>query len=452
MIPIARTVGAKKVPSTTNHLAVVAWSGKGKDTFMEWLIGQKVLNHKGLKVVDLNSIHRKEGWFYSIPNDDYKMVVRGHRLNRKRFKPQGFESEIVCVLGKKIKEYKVLPGNVKVRTLRKDDITGQDLIPFIADTTPAEGLCNVVQYIHGTKKLNVDDFQNFLERLMGKKDAMIAEFVRADPRTIFTIIRNIIDLKNSGIFSDAFPKLDISEIMGDAKTITTFSYDLIEGGRQVAMVKSVIAHKIKEYIIGEDKKKPILVYYREFQDIFDKDIGKYYDMLKDACWYFLTQGRDNKVQLMVNFQSFQQVPNKVLFQFQQLYAGGMGLKEAELLRNWATIPTVTLNKFPHLMPGQGMYIHNGEFEYLVEVVPPLNKKKEEGFPVIRFLCGLFGEQNLAELDYDAIFSEGDKGVFNKTILRYRQGLSSESSKENSYPSSSSNNLNEEGGEVAKGVF
>ncbi len=161
MIPKARIISQKRVPSTTNHLCAVAWSGKGKDTSCEFIIDMKYLGHKNLKIVDLNSVARKEGWFYSIPNDDRKMMFRGRRMY-PRWKPTGFPHEVICVLGKKIVDYKWLPKNVRIVTLDKNDIVGYDLIPFIADTEPAKGLCSVAQYLFGEKRMNIDDFQGFI--------------------------------------------------------------------------------------------------------------------------------------------------------------------------------------------------------------------------------------------------------------------------------------------------
>ena len=394
-----------KTNSSTRHTAAVAWSGKGKDMWCEMYMGGYY--DRNFKIIDVNSKRRKEGWFYSIPCNDQGFINKAAWItckDKKYSTPKAMDSEIICILGKGIKNYKELPANVLIRTLDKKDLTGYELIPFISTTDVSESVLYFLQYIYPDKELNIDDFQNLLEKIVMKQlPEDMQQILKCDPRTAFTILREIGMLKNSGIFSDEYPKLDIEAVYHTPKIITTFSYDFLLADKEVGVVQSIICKKIKSILIKSANKQPLLFYYRELQDLFNKETEQYYGMVRDAVYYFLTEGRDNMVMVLANFQSFTQVPTSYSTHFQKLYAGGMPLREAENLNNFATIDKITLYKLTTCKAGMGIWISGGSYYYPIEVPPTMHKKKEEGFPVISYLISIYGSQDLSQKNWDNIF-------------------------------------------------
>lgn len=398
-----RYVGKSSLPSPVRHTCVVGWSGKGKGMWSEHFITGKVGK---AKVIDFHSVERFEGFFYSIVNNNPIFKQRMRLITEDRIQPKAFKNDIIAICGRRLldKNVKKLPANIKIRTLDKKHLVNEDLIDFLAETKAARGILHLVLYLNEGKTMGIDDMHKFLIKMIRKdlEPEQLEMTGGVNRASIATILRNIAGIKNSGIFSDAFPKIKIKDLVEDKSIITSISCFLLKTHSERALALGVLLRNINRYRETRTQRGNLFVYFRELQTVFKKEYYEQYRLLRDSLRDILEQGRDLKTVLIADFQSFEQVEVGFYTQFQRCFALGMTSRDSVKLHNFGTVPPLYLYKLQQCKPGQGMVLSNGEFRYLIEVVPTKHMKKTEGFPVLDYLGRMYGWTPI-DVDYESIF-------------------------------------------------
>ena len=402
-----KILGSEHLDSPTKHLAIPGLSGRGKDMFGEGYITYKIGK---TKVIDFHSVERFEGFFYGIKQTDKALIDRMNMLSGGLVRPKAFEHEIILFCGKRLLHIhkKRVPKNITIYTLSKDDLTNEELIDFLGKTDASKEYINLILYVNRGKIMNIDDIEKELIEIMstkGKERLPLYEGMRAT--TISVLLRNIAIIKSSGLFSDAFPKLDIKKLVEDKKIITTISCFLQSTHIERAVVMSIILKKIIKYRYESNKRIPLTMYIREIQTFYKKEYENEYRLMRDMIRDILEQGRDSLITLVCNFQIFKQLPADVANQFSSGKVFSFALPEVEgkKLLNYAPIPSLYIYKLQMCQKGQGMYVVNGQFRYLMEVIPTRHMKKKEGFNVWNYLGKEFDWNDYSDLDYEQMFKE-----------------------------------------------
>jgi len=409
---VVKCFAKSQVRSDVLHMRIMGWSGKGKDVFGEQYITQKVGK---FKVIDFHSVERNEGFFYSIPNTNPSMLRRLQFFANGRLKPKSFKNDIVMICGRKILKQDRLPKNVSIRSLDKDLFVDNDMIPFLTNTHAGEGLLQMIFFfneVRGEKPMNIDDLQNYLLKIINDQlpDMETTAFKSSKGNVVPPILRNIISLKSSGIFSEKFPKISLDELLKDSQSITTISYSLLDTSLERAVAQSLLLNMVvkqRDEIKKKAKLIPLLIYYREFQVAYNKHDESFYrncSMLRQKFWWILTEGRDNKITLIANYQTPKQIPDNVANQFQKHFSLAVPKKEAESFQSFAPIPPLTINKLSLCGRGQGLFFASGTYKYPVEVMPTLHMKKEAGFNVMEHLQKVFGSYDI-EKEYGVVLDD-----------------------------------------------
>ncbi|MBU1075708.1 MAG: hypothetical protein KKH98_00350 [Spirochaetes bacterium] len=400
-----KLVGKEYLDSPTKHLAIPGLSGRGKDMFGEGYITQKIGK---TKVIDFHSVERFEGFFYGIPQTDAKLIERMNMLSHGIMRPTTFNNEIILFCGKRLLNIhkKRVPKNISIFTLDKNDLTNEELIDFLGKTTAAKEYVNLILYANRDKVMNIDDMENLLIDIIqtpGKDREPLYKGMVAT--TLSILLRNIALIKSSGLFSDAFPKLNIKKLVENKKVISTISCFLQVSHIERAIVLSVVLKKMIKYRYESNKKIPLTLYIREMQTFYKKEYDSEYSLIRDMIRDVLEQGRDSLITLVCNFQIFKQLPSDIANQFSsgKVFSFALPLKEGEKLLNYAPIPKMYLAKLQMCSKGQGMYVVNGMFRYLMEVIPTRHMKKTEGFDVWNHLGAAYGWNNYEHLDYGGMF-------------------------------------------------
>ena len=319
-------------------------------------------------------------------------------------KSQAFKHEILMILGKKLKIFPRLPKNVKVVTLDQRDLNNEDLMDFLAHTPPAKSLLLMIFYFHDDRNMTLTELKEFLEKIINSElIGKAAEFFRGSHiSTAFTIFRNSIVLLNSGIFydGDEFEKINIKEVIRDKDTIHTISCFLLSSDIEKAVVLGLLLKKFIDYRIEHKDEIHILFYIREIHSFYNREVPIFYQPLKRAINFILTEGRDNLITLAANTQKpTRQLPPSIYTHFSKIFCHRLPYNDLVSLQNFASIPINIINKMQRVGKGQGIYISSGEFRYLMEIPPTRHMKKEEGFNVINYLSDKFGVNDYSNFNF-----------------------------------------------------
>ena len=394
-----KVVGCEWLDCPTHHFLIGGLSGMGKDMTGEAYITEKVGKSK---VIDFYSAERFEGFFYGIPQSNPLMLKRMYDLTGGRLKPCAFDHEIIMILGNRLKDVQTLPKNVKVVTLDQNDLTNEDLIDFVAHTPSAKGLMYMIIYFNNNKNLNLDDLELYLKNIIeGTLDYDKQQSFKGISRsTVFVIMRNIILLKNSGIFSDhpGIEKIKINDLIKDVNKISTVSCYLLSSEIEKAVVLGLLLKKFIDYRRVHKDRIHIIFYVRELHAFYRKETPIYYIPFKRYIDFVLTEGRDNLLTLVCNTQKpTRQLPPSIYTHFSKVLCHRLPFNDAYSLQNFASIPIDIIRKMQSLDKGQGIYIASGGFRYLMEIPPTRHMKKEEGFNVLAYLNKRFGVVDYSEI-------------------------------------------------------
>ncbi len=395
-----KNVRYRKIPSPTRHLLITGLSGYGKDFFGEFYISQKM---KGNKVIDVFSDIRGEGFFYEIPNDNKFLMKRLKFLTNGQLKPKKFKQEIIMFNGTRLADYPELPANVKVVTFRQKDLTNDDLMDFIAYNDTQRGLLDMLFY-YNKKTMTLDDVEDYLRKSIEPNTEENRILKGGHIATKFTMLRRIAAIKQSGLFHegdrDLMDEFDPLKCVQDKDTITTFSTMLLprDDLRGLALglaIKKIIDMRRKNL---DKERNPVVLYVRELSGFYADAKATYYSLIKSQFNFILREGRDNLFTLVANTQLPTDVPEYVLYNFNNFFC--LKVPEPKFLQRKAMIPNKYIDKLKNLTePGIGMYVSNGSFRYPVRSIPTLHLKKTEGFDVLDYLSSIYGKKNFEKSEY-----------------------------------------------------
>jgi len=385
--------------SETSHQAIVGKSGTGKGFF-----GERILSlQKGIRV-DLFSLERNEGMLYSVPNNDPYLIQIGKRLTNGTYKPIGFKNKVCMLSGHKLQEYKEFPSNIDIVSLRESDLDKQDIIDLLGTTDSAISLLYMIfKYLEDEESItkvslkHIEKFSRDIATGGVARRTYGDSFKGAKSSTAFIISRNIATLRGSGIFDRRFPHLNISKFMKDPSHILTTSCTLLSTNIERAVGLGIILKKICHYARTAKEKIPIWIYFRELHTIYTQTMEKeenFHGMLRSWVYYILTEGRDNKLWLIADWQILDQVPDYIKYHFSKIMALRQPRAAARSLTNFAPIDNQTLKKITESQRGVGCYICGGKYSYPVYTIPPHFKKKMAGDNVFEMLKKIYGSKTL----------------------------------------------------------
>ncbi len=384
--------------SPTNHCAVLGWSGTGKGVQAEAIFCQ----FKGKKF-DLFSLDRFEGLYYGLPQDSEEFIERGKLYTNGTFKPEAIPHKIYFIAGKLLKNYDWLPANIEVVSFREKDLDANDYIALVGTTDGAESLMHdIIEYLTEEKQVKVN-FKNILALLKEfsveskyRDEEIHFRFSSPHPQTLRVMKNNINILKASGIFDTKYKHLDIAQ-MYECEEAITISPTMCETVLERGIASSLALKKVVEYQKKKADKQPVLIYWRELQYNFDDELKGHFKLANDNLHYVLTQGRDNNLWLLADWQITNAVPSNFLSHFRQIFSLAQPPAGVEKLTGLCYIDQQTIQKLPSLERFQGIWICNGKYEYPCEVIPPICKKKRDGEDVLGVLGGIFGKKPILSI-------------------------------------------------------
>jgi len=397
-----RVIGQKTIWSPLRHTLIVGRSGTGKDYFGERLITKKIGRYK---VIDLFSLERFEGLYYGLPNTDQDLIDAGMRLTGGVYKPTKFKHEIIMFYGHKIRQYHKLPKNIKLVSLRKEDIEFDDLLQILGTTDASKTLLFNIRYYHETMKeiglCTYKDLESYIKKIFTKKfdDEEESEFFQgAHPATVSKLFQNLIIVEGSGVFHPGLPHFDVKEMMRHRDVITTTSAALMATDVERAIVMSIVIKKIVTHNLNPAHRVPIIVYFREIQHIFEKENEdfEFWGLARFYTKEILKEGRDNLITLYCNAQNLGQC-KPILKYFSKAFALRLDQDDAKSLLGFAPIDSQTLSKLISLERGKGIFVSGGEYQYVCETLPPHHLKKKEGANVLGYLDKEYGSTDYSHL-------------------------------------------------------
>lgn len=402
--------------STIKHLMTAGTSGSGKGFNMERLVSKYMM--KGEKVIDFFSLERNEGFFYSVKNEVEFLIEKGKNLTMGVYEPRGFKNDILMFAGNKIIKERsmILPKNIRIVSLDEKDLENEDMLMLLGTSSTTIStlymMFNVYKKFFNKPKVTLSDIRKACEWCL-MKNCPNGEAKNildtAHKQTIYVLQRNIEMTEESGLFNEAFERVDIHKLIKDNESITTISCSLLDDDIQRAIALSILMKKIFRFKQKNRKSKPTTIYIREMQTFFDKQkvIYQYSGMLREYINLILREGRDNKITLFADFQSLGDIPMNILGKFNKVFALRLPKNDAKKLSMFANIPDDIIDNMLNLKRGVGIYISNGNYAYPIYTIPPNFHKKSSGEDVFKALGNIYG---LKEVTYEGNNKHKEKSV------------------------------------------
>lgn len=381
-----------KIEAFNPHILLLGKSGSGKSNSSEYVMVQyflanlkKLLNDTKYKVIDVYDSGRFENFCYSLA--EIRPNLKSY-LRMCNIKAQSFPTEIIMICGKALKEYNVLPKNVKVMSFDQNDLTVQDLFFLLGASTKLYSTLTQITNTFGDD-MNLKELYVLLT-----KNKFKGRSVRLDipVQTRSMMIRNVKKWLSSGMFAPNCEKIDFKKICNDSSKITVFCTAMLEADEE-AIAYGIIMKNLFEIARHKLTKNELKVYIREISnflsplsmDLEERKFAKHFILR------ILREGRDYLISILADSQRGQDLPPKYKKQFGTTAQMKSDFSDAEQLLNITYIEKKDLMQVSKFALGTGMIITGQNIETPVKFRPTMHRHKKPKMDVLKVLRRVYGE-------------------------------------------------------------
>lgn len=313
---------------------------------------------------------------YFLKETDEKLIKRIHDLSNYRLEPKGFKTQIIMFAGERLEviKEKDIPSQVQICSINEKDITIDDLKLLLANTENARNTIDYLISLFGNMRL-----KELYDRLI-IQDEKDPNYIKGLGNTKWGIIRNLAKWLKSPLFdTKKYPPINFKKILGDIKTITSFSTYLQEDEDTKALIYGLILKKIFFAKRNKIIENIVNVYIREISNLAGRNkISHNYTLSEKYILRILREGRDYGAYLFCDTQRANDLLPIMRRQFGIHIAMRQDLKEVkEYLLELQEIDDITLSKIPHLGRGEAIICTGIEYFYPILFPPTLHHHKRE---------------------------------------------------------------------------